>query len=148
MFNVKYGVYDIAWRLYIYIRSWFTASSGNYNILEWDLATQKLFSRTCGGCWETSAFEVNMHPIMSLSWWACSAQSTAKWTGRNRDTGETVGGLEVVLLVPSSGKTADYGSWKIDVASVITNTAWSYVRLSEVVMKNWQSMRHFLGKLH
>ncbi|GLD52672.1 RIMS-binding protein 2 isoform X1 [Lates japonicus] len=36
--------------------------------------------------------------------------STEKWTGRNTGIGEEVGGLKVVLLVPSSGKTADYGS--------------------------------------
>lgn len=45
----------------------------------------------------------------------------------------------VVLLVPWSGKTT---------ASVIMNTKRFHLRLSEEVMKNWQSIRHFFNKLH
>lgn len=61
-----------------------------------------------------------------------SAHICCHWAG-------VIGG--VVLLAPSSGKTADYGSQKIGVASVITNTEKFCVRLSEVVMKNWQSTK-------
>lgn len=55
----------------------------------------------------------------------CTAQPTKKWTRRTEVTGEGVGGLEEGLLVPSSGKTADYGSWKIGIASVIASAEYS-----------------------
>lgn len=71
----------------------------------------KLFPRTCGLCWETTAFEVNVHPIVSLRWWLAPLSQQRNGLG---GTGVLlrvcVGGLEVVLLVSSSGKTADYGS--------------------------------------
>lgn len=78
------------------------------------LVTQKLLACTCCGCWETSQHKF---AVTKLVW------------------------LGVVLLAPSSGKTADHGSRKTGVASVITNNEKFCVRLSKVVMKNWQSTR-------
>lgn len=87
-------------------------------------------------------------PYLVIKLVFCTIKSTEKWTGRNRGTGEGVGRLEAVVLVPSSGKTVDYRSWNIYAASVITSTAWPYIRLSKVLMKNWQSMRQLFSKLH
>lgn len=70
---MNYGVYGIAWQLLPSFSPKFSANY-NYNIFEQGLVTQRLFPPTCGSCWETGAFEVNLHPIVSLSWCFCISQ--------------------------------------------------------------------------
>lgn len=65
---------------------------------------------TCGASCKMCVFEVNMHPIMSLSGSFALLSQQRNGLGGTGRLVRGVGGLAVALLVPSSGKTADYGS--------------------------------------